>query len=81
MAPFRLVTKSSPSSGGAQKMNVSGRTDVSATVVAILLPSKEALTPNGDVKRSIGHKCHKERKKVRSLMAVSVREVVRGLDT
>jgi hypothetical protein len=43
-------------------MNVSGRTDVSATVVAILLPSKEALTPNGDVKRSIGHKCHKERK-------------------
>jgi len=54
--------------------------DVSATEHAMLLPSKGALTPNGDVERVIGHKSHK--KEVRSCVIVaSVREVLRGLDT
>ena len=54
--------------------------DISATELAILLPSKGALTSNGDVKKVIGHKSHK--KEVRSCVIVaSVREVLRGLDT
>ena len=41
-------------------MNVSGRNSgSSATELGILLPSKGALTPNGDVTRVIGHKSHK----------------------
>jgi len=35
--------------------------DVSATELAIVLPSKGALTPNGDVKRVIGYKSHKKK--------------------